>query len=141
MNRLEQGSFALFIDGGRLEPVSLERNVVGFCSKCEDDLVSVAYHRSDKGWMVSAQCKNRHLMLLLYSSDWNWLGDLELECVPEYKSITSLPEEQLEAVFTPAEVRTLEACEKGQPYTRQNLYRARAKYEKFERLFGTKINL
>ena len=141
MNRLEKGSFALFTDGKRLQPVSLEKNVVGFCSKCEDDLVSVAYHRSDKGWMVSAQCQNQHLVLLLYNKDWNWLGDSELESVPEFKSISSLPREQLEAVFTPAEVRTLEACETGQPYTRQNLYRARAKYEKFEKLFGVKINL
>ena len=69
------------------------------------------------------------------------LGDLELESTPEFKSISSLPREQLEAVFTPAELRTLEACEKDQPYTRQNLYRARAKYEKFEKLFGVKIKL
>lgn len=141
MNRLEQGSFALFFDGKRLQPVSLEKNVVGFCSKCDDDLVSIAYHRSDKGWLVSAQCHNQHLVLLLYSSDWNWLGDQELESSPEFKSISSLPREQLEAVFTPAEVRTLEACEQNKPYTRQNLYRARAKYEKFEKLFGVKIKL
>lgn len=141
MDRLEQGSFALFTDGRKLAPVSLEKKVVGFCSKCEDDLVSIAYHRSDKGWLVSAQCHNKHLVLLLYSNDWNWLGDRELESVPEFKSISSLPREQLEAIFTTAELRTLEACEKGEPYTRQNLYRARAKYEKFEKLFGVKINL
>jgi len=141
MNRLEQGSLALFIDGRRLEPVSLEKNVVGFCSKCDDDLVSMAYHRSDKGWPVSAQCHNQHLVLLQYSTDWNWLGDLELESAPEFKSISSMSKEQLEAVFAPAELRTLEACEKGLPYTRQNLYRARAKYEKFEKLFGVKIKL
>ena len=61
MNRLEQGSFALFFDGKRLQPVSLEKNVVGFCSKCDDDLMSIAYHRSDEGWLVSAQCNNQHL--------------------------------------------------------------------------------
>jgi hypothetical protein len=80
-------------------------------------------------------------VLLLYGSDWNWLGDQELESSPEFKSISSLPREQLEAVFTPAEIRTLEACEQGKPYTRQNLYRARAKYEKFEKLFGVKLKL
>lgn len=141
MNRLERGSFALLFDGRRFEPVSLEKNVVGFCSKCDDNLVSMAYHRSDKGWMVSAQCNNQHLVLLLYSSDWDWLEDQELQSDPEFKSISSLPKEQLEAIFTPAELRTMEACEKGQPYTRQNLYRARAKYEKFEKLFGVKIKL
>lgn len=141
MNRLEQGSFALFFEGERLQPVSLEKNVVGFCSKCDDDLTSIAYHRSDKGWLVSAQCNNQHLVLLQYTNDWDWLGDQDLESAPEYKSISSLPREQLEAIFTKAEIRTMEACEKGQPYTRQNLYRARAKYEKFEKLFGVKINL
>jgi hypothetical protein len=141
MNRLEQGSFALFFDGERLLPVSLEKNIVGFCSKCDDDLTSIAYHRSDKGWLVSAQCHNQHLVLLQYSSDWDWLVDQELESAPEFKSISSLPREQLEAIFTTAEIRTMEACEKGQTYTRQNLYRARAKYEKFEKLFGVKIKL
>lgn len=141
MNRLEQGSFALFFDGKRLEPVSLEKNIVGFCSKCENDLESVAYHRSDDEWLVSACCDNKHLFLIHYDGDWNWLGDLELVTAPEFKSISSIPKEKLEAVFTPAELRTLEACEQGKFFTRQNLYRARAKYEKFEKLFGVKINL
>jgi hypothetical protein len=142
MNRLEQGSFALHFNGKRLEPVSLEKNIVGFCSKCEGELESVAYHRSDDDWLVSACCHdNTHLFLIHFDRDWNWLGDLELAIAPEFKSISSLPKEKLEAVFTPAELRTLEACEQGKPYTRQNLYRARAKYEKFEKLFGLKINL
>lgn len=141
MNRLEEESFALSFNGRRLEPVSLEKNVVGFCSKCEDELVSVAYHRSDDDWLVCARCNNNHLLLIHYDGGWNWLGDLELEMVPEFKSISSIPREKLEAIFTPAEIRTLEACERGLPFTRQNLYRARAKYEKFEKLFGVKINL
>jgi hypothetical protein len=33
------------------------------------------------------------------------------------------------------------ACQEGRPYTRQNLYRARAKYERFERLFGIKLDV
>jgi hypothetical protein len=141
MNRLEQGSFALLFNGKRLDPVSLEKNLIGFCSKCEDELVSMAYHRFDEDWLVSARCQREHLLLILYDKNWNWLGDLELEMAPEFKSISSIRKEQLEAVFTPAEIRTLEACEQGKPYTRQNLYRARAKYEKFEKLFGAKIGL
>jgi hypothetical protein len=142
MNRLEQGSFALSFNGKRLDPISLEKNVVGFCSKCEDELVSMAYYQSDGDWLVSACCKNnKHLSILHYDKEWNWLGDLELEIAPEFRSISTLPSEQLEAVFTAAEIRTLEACEQNKPYTRQNLYRARAKYERFEKLFGVKINL
>jgi len=33
------------------------------------------------------------------------------------------------------------ACQEGSPYTRQNIYRARTKYEKFENLFGIKIDI
>jgi hypothetical protein len=141
MNRLEQVSFSLFFDGKRLEPTSLEKNIVGFCSKCDGELESMAYHKTDEGWMVSAACPNQHLVLIQYDGLWNWKGDAQLEIVPEFKSISTLPKEQLEAVFTAAEIRTMEACEKGLPYTRQNLYRARAKYDKFEKLFGVKIEL
>jgi hypothetical protein len=141
MNRLEQGSFALFFAGKRLEPASLDKNMVGFCSKCDGELESIAYHKTGDEWLVCAKCPNQHLVLTQYDGYWNWKGDAQLEIVPEFKSISTLPKEQLEAVFTAAEIRTMEACERGLPYTRQNLYRARAKYEKFEKLFGVKIRL
>ena len=76
-----------------------------------------------------------------YDMDWNWLGDEDLEISAEKESISTLPREKLEAVFTPAEIRDMLACERGQPYTRQNLYRARAKYDRFEKLFGIKIKV
>ena len=56
-------------------------------------------------------------------------------------SVSSIAKEKLEAVFTQAEIRDMLACEQSAPYTRQNLYRARAKYEKFEKLFGIKIDI
>jgi len=141
MNRLEEGSFALFFDGKRLEPASIEKNIVGFCSKCDGELESLAYHKTGEGWLVSAQCNNFHQVLIQYDGHWNWKGDAQLEIVPESKSISTLPREQLEAIFTAAEIRTMVECERGMPYTRQNLYRARAKYEKFEKLFGVRIKL
>lgn len=57
MNRLEEGSYALYMGERRLEPFSLERNVVGFCDRCESDLESLAYFCTESGWMVSARCK------------------------------------------------------------------------------------
>ncbi len=141
MNRLEEGCYALLIEGKRLEPASLEKNTVGFCERCESDLESLAYHRTESGWLVSARCKEEHLVLMRYDLDWNWLGDQELQMIAKKGSISSLTKEQLEAVFTPAEIRDMLACERGQPYTRQNIYRARAKYEKFEKLFGIKIDI
>ncbi len=143
MNRLLQGSYALIADGIRLEPVSLDKNMVGFCSRCESELESLAYHKSGDIWLISARCKNEHLVLMRYNVEWNWLGDQNLEMSEDTQSepgsISDLPREKLEAVFTPAEIRDMIAYERGQPYTRQNLYRARAKFEKFEKLFGVTI--
>jgi hypothetical protein len=141
MNRLEQESFALLADGDRLEPFSRERNMVGFCSRCDLELESMAYHCTQSGWLVSAQCPKGHLTLMSYDREWNWLSDQELEICEEEASISSIPRENLDAVFTPAEIRDMRAFSQGLPYTRQNLYRARAKFEKFEKLFGTRINL
>ncbi|HSD56534.1 MAG TPA: hypothetical protein VLB04_00025 [Methanotrichaceae archaeon] len=141
MNRLEQGSYVLLSDGRRIEPVSLEKNMVGFCARCETELESVAYYRSEIGWQVCARCKGDHLVLMQFDLNWNWLGDQELEISAEQKSISMLPREKLEAVFTAAEIRDMEAFERGEPYVRQNLYRARAKYDKFEKLFGERIDL
>jgi hypothetical protein len=141
MNRLEQGSYVLLSDSGRIEPVSLEKNMVGFCARCETELESISYYRTEAGWQVCARCKGDHLVLMQFDLDWNWLGDQELEISAEKKSISRIPREKLEAVFTAAEIRDMEAFERGKPYVRQNLYRARAKYDKFEKLFGVRIDL
>jgi hypothetical protein len=141
MNRLEKGSCALYFEGKQLDPVSSEKNKVGLCDKCDLDLESLAYHRIDSGWLVSAQCKNEHFNLMRYDLEWNWLGDQELQIYEETGGISDIPREKLEAIFTPAEIRDMLACERGQSYTRQNLYRARAKYGRFEKLFGAKIDI
>ncbi|MCK9564749.1 MAG: hypothetical protein M0Q43_01715 [Methanothrix sp.] len=131
----------LIFEGRRLEPVSLERNIVGFCSKCDMDLESLAYHSTESNWLVSARCKNEHLILMRYDRHWNWQGDYDLEICTEKVIVSSIAKEKLEAVFTQAEIRDMLACQQGLPYTRQNLYRARAKYEKFETLFSIKIDV
>lgn len=141
MNRLEQKSRALLVNERRLEPISVERNMVGFCNRCGSDLFSLAYHRTDAGWFVSARCEKEHLTLMAYDQEWSWLGDQELQIYEEMGAVQSIPREKLEAVFTPAEIRDMLACERRESYTRQNLYRARAKFDRFEKLFGIKINL
>ncbi|MGA9099524.1 MAG: hypothetical protein WB392_11410 [Methanotrichaceae archaeon] len=145
MNRLEKETYALLTNGIRLEPISLDKNMVGFCTRCELELESLAYHKSDDCWLVSAACKNEHLVLMRYDNEWKWLDDQSLEMSARMaikpEGISTLPKEKLEAVFTPAEIRDMMAYEQGKPYTRQNLYRARAKYDKFEKLFGLKIKL
>ncbi|MFA6372393.1 MAG: hypothetical protein WCW68_07195 [Methanothrix sp.] len=141
MNQLDELSRTLIFEGRRLEPVSLERNIVGFCSKCDMDLESLAYHTTESNWLVCAHCKNEHLILMRYDRQWNWQGDYDLEICKEKVNVSSITKEKLEAVFTQAEIRDMLACQQGLPYTRQNLYRARAKYEKFETLFGIKIDV
>jgi hypothetical protein len=141
MNRLEKRSYALYFDGKQLDPVSLEKNKVGLCDKCDSDLESLAYHRIDSDWLVSAQCKNEHFRLMRYDLEWNWRGDQELQISEEKGIISDIPREKLEAIFTPAEIRDMLACERGQSFTRQNLYRARAKYDRFEKLFGVKLDI
>lgn len=151
MYRVDQEKKHLFFEGQKLEPRSVEGNLVGFCSMCEGELWSIAYYRVSEGWMVAARCDKCDKMVLAeYDSSWSWEEDFDLEAAePERStreesktsSISDLSREELEAVFSPAELRDMERCERGDAYTRQNLYRARAKYEKFERLFGVRIDL
>ncbi len=141
MNQLEEFSHDLIFEGRRLKPVSVECNMVGFCSKCDKDLESLAYHSTESKWLVSSHCKNEHLILMCYDRQWNWQGDYDLEICTQKVSVSSIAKEKLEAVFTQAEIRDMIACQQGLPYTRQNLYRARAKYEKFEKLFSIKIDV
>jgi len=138
---LEQGSLALHIDGSRLEPTFLEKRPVGFCHLCQSELHSLAYHRTESGWLICARCESDHLVLMRYDHDWNWQGDQELQLISREGSVSSLSRDKLEQVFTPAEIRDMLAYEKGLPFVRQNLYRARSKFQDFERLFGIRPEL
>ncbi len=141
MIQLFRSSHNLIFEGKTLEPFSLEHNMVGFCSRCDQDLMSLAYHCTESKWLVSAHCRNEHLVLMCYDRQWNWQGDFDLEICMEKIGVCTIAREKLQAVFTQAEIRDMTACQQGLPYTRQNLYRARAKYEKFEKLFGIKIDV
>jgi hypothetical protein len=146
MNQIEEKSYTLIFAGKKLEPASTEKNMVGFCRRCEAELESLAYHSSEKGWLVSARCHNGHPVLMSYDREWKWLEDLDLEIVKdggknEATSISAISQEMLGAVFTRAEIRDMLACQEGRPYTRQNIYRARAKFERFRKLFGIKIEV
>lgn len=148
---MDQENKRLFFGGRKLEPHSVEGNVTGFCSDCDVELSSLAYFRVSEGWLVASRCGGCERMILSrYDPSWSWKGDFDLEAAESVGSanegsktsgISDLPKEQLEAVFTPAELRDMERCVRGEAYTRQNLYRARAKYEKFERLFGVRIDI
>lgn len=140
----------LVLDDTTVSPVSREQNRVGICTACDGYLLSLGYYRQAGRWMVAARCSVcARALLMVYGDDWSWIEDLPLvmdEVNRHEPAITSLrvsevPQERLEVVFTPAEIRDMIAFQEGRPYVRQNLYRARAKLERFERLFGVRIEL
>lgn len=148
------GSRGFIEEGIRL--ISEDQNLVGFCTSCEGALESEAYYRSRGCWFVAVRCRGCGQRLLIeYGPDWSWKGDRPLiEAPREAKAVegkaaggpvpvrvSDLPKEMLDAVFTKAEIRDMIACQEGRPFVRQNLYRARAKYERFEQLFNIKLSL
>ncbi len=143
-SRLSLDGLALISEAGRQDPLNVEEVFAGFCSRCEEgELHSLAFYQDSQGWLVAARCNECGIHLLLrYDRSWNWLDDGVVEVVEAGPAqVSTLPREQLEAVFTSAEIRDMLACEEGRPFTRQNLYRARSKYDRFESLFGIRIQL
>lgn len=141
MNRLDLQDRTLFFDGKKLEAISGDKRAVGFCSKCGQELESLGYFREGPGWLLAAQCSHGHPVLISYDDDWGWLGDTDLEISTGQKRLSEMSREQLEIVFSPGEIKAMEATERREEVSRQNLYRARAKYDKFERLFGVRIRI
>ena len=141
MNQLVEKGLFLLYGRERLDPAALSRNAIGFCGICGSDLESLAYYSTDSEWLVAARCTKEHLALIRYDRNWSWLEDLSLEFLKEEVKVADLLREKLDSVFTPAEIRDMIACQQGRPYTRQNIYRARTKYERFEKLFGIKIEI
>ncbi|MDH7597312.1 MAG: hypothetical protein QHG98_06200 [Methanothrix sp.] len=140
----------LLLDDTKLSPVSRAQNRVGICTACDGDLLSLGYYRQAGRWMVAARCSAcSRTLLMVYGDDWSWIEDMPLvvdeaeERAPARASlrVSEVPQERLEVVFTPAEIRDMIAFQEGRPYVRQNLYRARAKLDRFERLFGVRIEL
>lgn len=145
----------VFLEEG-IRLISEDRNLAGFCTSCEGELESEAYYRSGTGWLVAVRCCECDQRLLIeYGPDWGWRQDRPFfEAPRESKApegttegcaalvrVSDLPKEMLNAVFTKAEIRDMIACQDGLPFVRQNLYRARAKYGRFERLFKIKLSL
>lgn len=138
----------LVLDGAKVSPVSREQNRVGICTACDGDLLSLGYYRHAGRWMVAARCGAcSRALLMVYDEDWSWIEDMPLVVDDEERApaaslrVSEVPQERLEVVFTPAEIRDMIAFQEGRSYVRQNLYRARAKLDRFERLFGIRIEL
>ncbi|MCQ6963714.1 hypothetical protein PV02_10385 [Methanolobus chelungpuianus] len=144
---------------------NLEQNLVGTCSKCNADVVSISYHLLDRRTVVASRCSAcGRMYAILYDEYWIWLGEHPLLSVAdppkqasldnldaeikeiaepseELLALQAIPLKKLETVFTQAEIKTLFARASGKKYVRQYLYRARKKYPEFGELFDIYLNI
>ncbi|WP_406661659.1 hypothetical protein V7O66_03845 [Methanolobus sp. ZRKC3] len=155
----------LYLDSVELPLHSQEENVIGTCSDCNSDVMSVSYHVQDEKTVVGAKCNECNtIYAIIYDDQWNWLGeevistgsnprhaDVEKSVVtmsvdepedsPELIYLRSIPSNKLSAVFSPAEIEAIFSKASGKKYVRQYLYRARKKYQNFNDLFDTTLNI
>jgi transcription elongation factor Elf1 len=142
----------------------LEQNLVGTCSKCNADVVSISYHLQDNRTVVASRCSAcGQMYAILYDEYWIWLGEHLLreatsseqwdsenadniseettEPTEELLVLQAIPLKKLETIFTQAEIKTMFAKANGKKYVRQYLYRARKKYPEFGELFDIYLQI
>jgi len=143
---------------------NLEQNLIGTCSKCNADVVSISYHLQEDKIVVAARCSAcGRMYAILYNKYWIWLGEHSLQeaassvhqgpdapaavgeenaqLSEELLSLQAIPLKKLETVFTQAEIKTLFAKASGKKYVRQYLYRARKKYPELREIFDIYLNI
>lgn len=142
-----------------------EENEVGTCSKCRYPIVSLSYHTINKESIIVGKCtKCGKLSANIYDQDWNWVSEIpnshfsrdvtkagtstpmkneveEGQQLSGLELLESIPEKQLHTVFSSTEITAMFARAKGESCVRQYLYNARKKYQKFEDIFGFKIEV
>jgi transcription elongation factor Elf1 len=151
-------------DEAELPLDNLEQNLIGTCSKCNADVVSISYHLQDDKIVVAARCSACGCMYaILYNKYWIWLeehslqetassscqgpsapnalGEENAQPSEELLALQAIPFKKLETVFTQAEIKTLFAKASGKKYVRQYLYRARKKYPELREIFDIYLNI
>ena len=143
---------------------NLEQNLIGVCSKCNADVVSISYHLQGDKTVVASRCSAcGRMYAILYDEYWVWLGEHPLlevtspqhpvaedadavsagntEPTEELLALQAIPLKKLETIFTQAEIKTLFAKANNKKYVRQYLYRARKKYPEFGELFDIYLQI
>jgi len=151
-------------DEAELPLDNLEQNLIGACSKCNADVISISYHLQDDKTVVAARCSAcGRMYAILYNKYWIWLGEYSLQEAEssarqgpdapdtvdegntkpseELLALQAIPLKKLETVFTQAEIKTLFAKASGKKYVRQYLYRARKKYPELREIFDIYLNI
>lgn len=141
---------------GKLEipPYSLEENIIGVCSTCESNLVSVSYHSSENNKIIVGRCSKCEMMYAnLYDVEWSWLEEAPIsqffsshqqndpKANEDIELLENIPLKQLSTIFSATEIDVMFAKARGEKYIRQYLYRARKKYPDFEEVFGIKLQV
>lgn len=116
--------------------------------------------------IVSACTVCSAVFVNIYDSNWSWINDAEPELVdlsvlsdqknetkttffiPVYydvintaEELNKIPKEQLLTIFSKTEIEALFQKAGNEKYIRQYYHRAKKKYQKFEEIFGIKINI
>lgn len=144
----------LIIEKVEIPPYSLEENVIGICSSCELDLVSVSYHLFENNEIIVVKCPECGMMYAnIYDIEWNWLEEVPIsQFFPSHQKndsnasediriLKNISMKQLSTIFSSAEIDAIFAKASGEKYIRQYLYRARKKYPDFEEVFGIKLQV
>lgn len=148
----------------RIPAAESEENEVGTCSKCRSPIVSLSYHAIGKESIIVDKCtKCGKLSANIYDQDWNWVSEIPNSHFSRYVAkagtstpmknevedsqlsgielLESIPEKQLETIFSSTEIAAMFARAKGESCVRQYIYNARKKYQKFEDIFGFQIEV
>lgn len=154
----------LYIDH-QIPAEEAEETEVGTCSDCRSPIISQSYHLIHNDSVVIGKCiKCGKLSANIYDKDWNWISEipntqflehdheLAINASPgvlnnkdqdrsDIELLNSIPENKLESIFSSTEIIAMFSRARGENCTRQYLYNARKKYQKFEDVFGIKIDI
>ena len=139
----------LHMGANQVPAYDIESNEIGVCSACGASLLSISYHSFDNSLIIVAKCSGcNSIYANVYNTDWIWLDEITISHFysestnnASFKLLNSIPMNQLQTIFSPAEVNAMFARAKGAECVRQYLYNARKKYGTFEEVFGITINV
>lgn len=144
---------SLYIEESRIPAYSLEKNEIGHCSNCDAIIMSLSYHSVGETIVVVTRCASCGAFYAnVYDSGWNWIDETPVVLLPilipisnqiidDYKGLERISIKKLEAVFSRGEIEALFARAKNETPIRQYLYRARKKYDLFEKIFDLRLEL
>ena len=162
--RYDLNNNILYIGADQVPAYDIEANEIGACSACGASLLSISYHSFDDKLIIVDKCPGCNSIYAdIYNTDWTWLDEIvishfisekdqggdavgdtlkeEADAGVSLKLLNGIPMNQLQTIFSPAEINAMFARAKGDECVRQYLYNARKKYDAFEDVFGITIDV